>query len=705
MAKKVVIVESPSKSKTISKYLGKDYKVLASVGHIRDLSTSGKGGLGIDVENGFKPDYKVLQNKKSVVTELNSAIKTANEIYLATDPDREGEAISWHLFDTLNVKDKEVKRVVFNEITKEAVSNAFNHPRDIDLNLVSSQETRRMLDRIIGFKLSTLLKSKIKSQSAGRVQSAALKLIVDLEKEINKFVPEEYYEISAQFGEVEAELFKVNNEKPVIPNEEIADNILNSLNDSFKVIELSKKESKSYSRPALTTSSLQQAASSKYNYSADKTMTIAQMLYEGIEYQGEMVGLITYMRTDSTRLSDSFVNDTKKYIKDNFGTKYLGYYRPLKNKDNAQDAHEAIRPTSVYRTPEDFKKYLDSKEFEKFTKTQNNKKFKSISSSQLYKIYKLIYDKAVGSLMSPAINEVTTLLLENNQTIFKANSSKPIFDGYLKLNKDYEEEKEKQTCKIENFQVNQTIKADKVNKKQFFTSPPARYTEAKLIKAMEELGIGRPSTYASTVSTLLKRKYVTLKERKFFPTEQGTLTTEKLDQFFHEFISTSYSKKMEETLDEIAEGNELQNTVLQDFYDYFMPLIDKAKAKMEKIKPVETGELCPKCGSPMVYKISKYGKFEACSNYPKCKYIKPQEKKVSQDTEVVCPECKNGTLIVREAKKGKNKGNKFLACSNFPKCKYISPLKIVDKECPDCNNVVVQDESGEIRCITGKKCS
>ncbi|MGE4379297.1 MAG: type IA DNA topoisomerase, partial [Candidatus Izemoplasmatales bacterium] len=440
------------------------------------------------------------------------------------------------------------------------------------------QETRRMLDRIIGFKLSTLLKSKIKSQSAGRVQSAALKLIVDLEKEINKFVPEEYYEISAQFGEVEAELFKVNNEKPVIPNEEIADNILNSLNDSFKVIELSKKESKSYSRPALTTSSLQQAASSKYNYSADKTMTIAQMLYEGIEYQGEMVGLITYMRTDSTRLSDSFVNDTKKYIKDSFGPKYLGYYRPLKNKDNAQDAHEAIRPTSVYRTPEDFKKYLDSKEFEKFTKTQNNKKFKSVSSSQLYKIYKLIYDKAVGSLMSPAINEVTTLLLENNQTIFKANSSKPIFDGYLKLNKDYEEEKEKQTCKIENFQVNETIKADKVNKKQFFTSPPARYTEAKLIKAMEELGIGRPSTYASTVSTLLKRKYVTLKERKFFPTEQGTLTTEKLDQFFHEFISTSYSKKMEETLDEIAEGNELQNTVLQDFYDYFMPLIDKAKA-------------------------------------------------------------------------------------------------------------------------------
>ena len=702
MAKKVVIVESPSKSKTISRYLGDDYIVTASVGHIRDLATTGKGGLGIDVDNGFKPDYKILPKKKTVVKELNSLVKSASEIFLATDPDREGEAISWHLYDTLNVKDKEIKRVVFNEITKNAVTNAFLHPRDIDLNLVSSQETRRMLDRIIGFKLSMLLKSKIKSQSAGRVQSAALKLIVDLEKEIAKFIPEEYFEIYAQFGKVEAELFKLDGQKPFIPNEAAADKILNNLSKKFKVIELSKKESKSYSKPALTTSTLQQAASNKYNYSAEKTMNIAQMLYEGIEYKGEMVGLITYMRTDSTRLSDSFVSETKDFIKDTFGSKYVGTYRLPKNKENAQDAHEAIRPTSTMRTPEEFKEYLESKEFEKFVKKQkDNKKFSIISSSQLYKIYKLIYDKAVGSLMSPSINEVTTLLLENNNTIFKATSSKPIFDGYLKLNKDYEE-KEKKTADLTNFKENDEIEADNIEKKQIFTSPPARYTEAKLIKDMEELGIGRPSTYANTVSTLIKRKYVKVEERKFVPTEQGNLTIEKLEQFFNEFISSDYSKKMEEKLDMIAEGSEEQLNVLQKFYDYFIPLIDTAKINMEKVQPKETGETCPKCGSPMVYMIGKFGAFEACSNFPTCKYIKPKKKPFN--TEVPCPECKTGTLLVKVAGKGKNKGKKFLACSNFPKCKYISPLEVIDQECPNCGNVVVKDEFGEIRCITGEKC-
>jgi len=705
MAKKVVIVESPSKSKTISKYLGDDYTVTASVGHIRDLATTGKGGLGIDVDNGFIPNYQVLPGKKSIVNDLNSIIKNAKEIYLATDPDREGEAISWHLYDALNVKGKEVKRVVFNEITKEAVTNAFLHPRDIDLNLVSSQETRRMLDRIIGFKLSMLLKSKIKSQSAGRVQSAALKLIVDLEKEINAFIPDEYYEISAQFGKVEAELFKLDGEKPEIKSDAQANKILENLDKLFKVQELSNKESKSYSKPALTTSSLQQAASNKYNYSAEKTMMIAQMLYEGLEYKGELVGLITYMRTDSTRLSEQFVSETKQYIKNTFGSKYVGFYREPKNKENAQDAHEAIRPTSVLRTPEEFKNYLESSDYEKILKSQkSNSRAANVTVSQLYKIYKLIYDKAVGSLMSASINEVTTLLLENNNTVFKASCSKPIFDGYLKLTKDYEE-KEKKTSEISNFSVGDKVEADKIEKKQLFTTPPARYTEARLIKDMEELGIGRPSTYASTLSTLLKRKYVHVDERKLVPTDQGTMTTESLDQFFHEFISTSYSKRMEETLDEIALGNELQLNVLQDFYDYFEPLIEKAKKKMEKLKPVSTGEVCPKCGSPMVVKTGKFGQFEACSNFPKCKYIKPKERVKPQDTTVTCPECKTGTLVVKTASKGKSKGKKFLACSNFPDCRYISPLTIVDEECPDCNNVVVKDEFGEVRCITGKKCS
>lgn len=701
MAKKLVIVESPSKSKTISRYLGNDYSVAASVGHIRDLATSGKGGLGIDVDNGFLPNYQILDKKKGVVKELNALIKSAKEIYLATDPDREGEAISWHLYDTLNIKGKEVKRVVFNEITKDAVINAINHPRDIDLNLVSSQETRRMMDRIIGFKLSTLLQSKIKSKSAGRVQSAALKLIVDLEREIEKFIPEEYYEIYANFGKVETQLFKVNGENPDIKTDDEATSLINNLKDYFLVKELSKKESKSYSKPALTTSALQQIAANKYNYTAEKTMRIAQVLYEGLEYRGEMVGLITYMRTDSTRLSDQFVNETKDFIKNTFGSKYVGFYRTPKNKENAQDAHEAIRPTSVLRTPEDFKTYLDQQEIIK--SKAKDEKSSSVTSSQLYKIYKLIYDKAVGSLMSPSVNEVTTLLLENDNTLFKASCSKPLFDGYLKLTKDYED-KEKKTSDIENFAEGDTIKADKIEKKQLFTTPPARYTEAKLIKDMEDLGIGRPSTYASTLSTLSNRKYVYVEDKKIIPTDQGKITIDQLNQFFHDFISPSYSRKMEETLDEIAEGNKLQLNVLQDFYNYFEPLVNKAKIKMEKLAPVKTGETCPKCGSPMVKKNGRFGEFEACSRFPKCKYIKPKEKLQPQNTTVKCPSCNVGTLVVKVATKGKNKGNKFLACSEFPKCKYISPLKVLDELCPDCDNVVVKDEHGVTRCITGKKC-
>lgn len=684
MAKKVVIVESPSKSKTISQYLGNDYIVKSSIGHIRDLTTTGKGGLGIDVENGFKPNYMVLPSKKKVVTELNKAIKDADEVYLATDPDREGEAISWHLFDTLKIEDKEVKRVEFNEITKEAITKAFLKPRTINYDLVSSQETRRMLDRIIGFKLSMLLKAKIKSQSAGRVQSAALKLIVDREKEINSFVSEEYYEIYAKFNDVEAQLFKLNGDKPEIHNDNDAEKVLKGLADLFVVREVAIKENKSNPKPPLITSTLQQAASSKYGYSSSKTMSIAQKLYEGIDIGTETTGLITYMRSDSTRMSEGFIYQARDYIKDNFGSKYLGYFRKPKNNENAQDAHEAIRPTSIYRTPESIKKYL---------------------SSQEYKIYQLVYVKALASLMSASINEVTTLLLENNNTIFKATSSKQVFDGYLKVS-GVIDNYTKDELDLSRFKEQDKIKADEVYKKQLFTNPPARYTESRLIKEMEDLGIGRPSTYASTISTIIKRKYVDFQERKFFPTEQGILTIDKLDEFFHEFISANYSKRMEDVLDDIANGNELQLNVLHDFYDYFMPLVENARENMDKLEPEETGEKCPECGSPMVYRVSKYGKFEACSNYPTCKYIKTEEKEKPDvfDTEVNCPECQKGTLVVRTAKKGKNKGNKFLACSRFPKCKYISPLKIVDQDCPECDNVVVKDQDNNIFCIDGKNC-
>ena len=685
MSKKLVIVESPAKSKTISQYLGKDYEVKSSVGHIRDLATKGKGGLGIDVDHNFEPTYEIIRGKKKVVNDLNKSLKDADELYLATDPDREGEAISWHLKETLNIKDQRVQRVEFNEITKEAILNAFQHTRQINDDLVSSQETRRMLDRIIGFKLSKLLQSKIKSKSAGRVQSAALKLIVDREKEIDAFVPVEYYEIYAMFKDVEAMLFKVDGEKPEIHSNQASKALLDRLGAFFTVSELSKRKIKSNPNKALTTSALQQQASSRYGYKSKSTMAIAQKLYEGKDIGQETVGLITYMRTDSTRLSEGFVNRTRGYIAEHYGKAYLGYYRTSKKTQNVQDAHEAIRPTDINRTPDSIKKYLTSQE---------------------YKLYALIYYKTLASLMKASMNEVTTLLLDNNQLVFKATSSKQVFDGYLKATANIDAKKEQKTIDLSTFKEGDKLKADKVYDKQLFTNPPSRYTESRLIKEMEELGIGRPSTYASTISTLTNRHYVVYESRNFIPTDQGKLTVEKLEKFFDEFVSANYSKKMEEDLDDIAQGQADQLSFLKSFYAYFMPLVDHAKEHMEKIEPEETGEMCPKCGSPMVYRIGRYGPFEACSNFPTCKYIKPNEKTKDKpfDTEVTCPECKKGTLVLRTAKSGKNKGNKFLGCSRFPKCKYISPHKVVDETCENCDNVVVEDKEGHIFCINGENC-
>lgn len=684
MAKKLVIVESPAKSKTISQYLGKDYDVLSSVGHIRDLATKGKGGLGIDVDNDFAPTYEILKGKKKIVTDLNKALKSADELYLATDPDREGEAISWHLKETLNIKDQKVLRVEFNEITKDAILNAFNHTRSIDEDLVSSQETRRMLDRIIGFKLSKLLQSKIKSKSAGRVQSAALKLIVDREREIEAFIPEEYYEIFATFSDVESQLFKVDGEKPQINSKEASQALLDRLADEFVVESLSSRTTKNNPTNALITSTFQQQASTRFGYSSSSSMRVAQKLYEGIDLGNETVGLITYMRTDSTRLSDLFINQARGYIADQFGKEYLGYYRANTKGANVQDAHEAIRPTDINRTPKSIKAKLTSQE---------------------YKIYSLIYYKALASLMKASKNEVTTLLLENNGLQFKVTSSKQIFDGYLKAMALLDKPKKQDVLDLSNFKEGDHLKADKVYDKQLFTNPPLRYTEARLIKEMEELGIGRPSTYANTISTILNRKYVEKEERKFKPTEQGKLTTDKLEKFFNEFISTDYSKNMEDVLDEIASGKEEQLKVLKEFYNYFMPLIEEAQKNMEKIQAEETGEICPKCGSPMVIRNGRYGTFEACSNFPACKYIKPngKEKEKPLNTGVECEKCHQGHLVLRTAKSGKNKGNQFLGCSRFPKCKYISPLEVVASKTTDCDNVVVKDKDGNEFCLNEKK--
>ena len=691
MAKKLVIVESPTKSKTISQYLGDEFKVQSSVGHIRDLATKGKGGLGIDVDHDFEPTYEIIAKQKSVVKNLNQALKDVDELYLATDPDREGEAISWHLKETLDIKHQKVFRVEFNEITKEAILKAFQHVRSIDERLVSSQETRRMLDRIIGFKLSKLLQSKIKSKSAGRVQSAALKLIVDREKEILAFVPEEYYEIYAYFNDIETMLFKVDGLKPKIHSDKESKTLLKRLAENFIVSDLSTRITKNNPNKPLTTSVLQQQASSKFGYSSSQIMSLAHNLYEGIDLGSETVGLITYTRTDSTRLSEGFVSKARDEIINRYGKEYLGHYKVEAKKQNVQDAHEAIRPTDISRTPESIQNQL-----------LKNKK----NGSQLYKLYHFIYYKTLASLMKASKNEVTTLLLDNNGLVFKATASKQLFDGYLKAIEHIDKKQSQSTLDLSKFKVGDVLKATKVEDKQLFTSAPGRFTEARLIKEMEELGIGRPSTYASTITTLKTRKYVEFKDKNFVPTEQGMLTIEKLEKFFKEFISANYSKNMEEILDEIANGHEQQIKVLRDFYGYFIPLIEEAQQNMDKIKPQETGEFCPKCNSPMVIQKGRYGEFEACSNFPTCKYIKSNEKTKEKpfDTEVTCPECQKGTLVLRTAKSGKNKGNKFLGCSRFPKCKYISPHKVIDETCQDCDNVVLKDKEGNIFCVDGNKC-
>lgn len=687
MQTKLVIVESPSKSKTIEQYLGKDYTVKSSKGHIRDLAITGPGGLGIDIENGFKPTYIVLSDKKNVVKELNVALKNASELFLATDPDREGEAISWHLLDTLNVGKKPVKRVIFNEITKDAITEAFKHPIDIDQDLVESQETRRMLDRIIGFKLSKLLQNKIKSKSAGRVQSAALKLITTREHEIESFVIEEYYEIVASFTGFDAKLYKYKGHTPKLSNAALADEVISSLQDEYIVVSAETKAKSTFSRPPFTTSTLEQEASTKFGYSSSKTMQIAQRLYEGIEIGDESVGLISYMRTDSMRLSDTFVHQASDFITRNFGKDYLGFSRKFASKQTIQDAHEAIRPTSASRTPETIKGYLTKDEFH---------------------IYSLIYSRAIASLMKPSINDITTVLIENNASLFKVTSSKPVFDGYLKIYRTYEtEENGDEIQTTPPLRENQILQAKSVNKKQLFTKPPMRYTEARLIKEMEDLGIGRPSTYAQTILTLRNRRYVTYQDKKFFPTEQGLMTIEKLDEFFAEFISANYSKDMENILDDISRGKAKGLKVLQDFYDYFTPLVEAAGKEMIKEKPKETGEICPVCGSKMVYRQGRFGEFEACGDFPKCKYIKqdlPTDSEKPHDTLVMCPECQKGTLLERTAKKGKNKGNKFFGCSTYPKCKYISPLKPTGRKCPSCGNSLVINEMGETQCIDQITC-
>ncbi len=639
----LVIVESPSKSKTIEKYLGKDYKVVSSKGHIRDLATKGKYGLGVDIDNNFTPTYELIKGKKKMVSDLKKDIKASDKVYLATDPDREGEAISWHLKDELKIKDKDYERVVFNEITKDTVLKAFKNARKIDEDLVHSQETRRILDRIIGFRLSKLMQSKTGGKSAGRVQSVALKLIVDREREIESFVKEEYWTINAKFNDFDAELEKYKNKNVEIHNELEADEILKQLSNKFKIEDVDKKNKKKQSKPPFITSTLQQEASIKLGFSAKKTMSLAQKLYEGVDLEDETVGLITYMRTDSIRLSDEFIASTYKFIENKYGKEYLGIVKKSKKTENVQDAHEAIRPTSVYRTPESVKTYLSNDEF---------------------KLYSLIYKRAVSSLMKDATQEQTVVILDNNDYKFKISGSVIVFDGYLKLYADYEDSEDKILPPFDTYKSNILI-SNTIDKEQHFTKPKPRYTEAKLIKEMEELGIGRPSTYAKTMETIVERGYAKLVEKKFVPTEIGIEITDKLQEFFSNLINVKYTAKMENDLDKIAEGDLVWYNLLDEFYKEFEPTLDNAFKNMDKKEAEETGEICPECGNSLVIRSGKYGKFTACSNYPTCKYIKKDEKKIVEICK--CPEC-DGTIVEKRTKKGKI----FYGCNNYPKCKYAT---------------------------------
>ena len=670
MPKNLIIVESPSKSKTIEKYLGTDYKVVSSKGHVRDLATSGKFGFGVDIENGFKPDYKPIAGKKKVIDELKKETKKVDKVYLATDPDREGEAISWLLKDALGLEDSEYERITFNEITKDKVIESFTYARKIDDDLVRSQEARRILDRIIGFRLSKLMQKKVGSKSAGRVQSVALKLIVDREREINAFNPEEYWEVEAIFNDFKAKLFKYKTKDIEIHNEFEVKEIMSVLSNAFNIEDITTKPRSRKSYAPYITSTLQQDAANKISFGGKKTMSIAQKLYEGIDLKNETVGLITYMRTDSIRMSDEFVKKAYGYIKGKYGEKYLGHVKIAKKKDNVQDAHEAIRPTDINKDPESMKEYLSVDE---------------------YKLYKLIYSRAMASLMADALYNQTTVILDNHEYKFKATGSVMLFDGYLKVYNDNEDEKENKLPALENYH-SKVIVANEIIPSQHFTEPPVRYTEARLIKELEEDGIGRPSTYSKIVETLKERLYVNVVEKKFIPTTIGMETTDQLQAYFADLINVEYTAKMENDLDEIDSGNVIWNNLLSDFYTQFAPEVENAFDKMEKKEPEKTGEDCPTCGSPMVVKKGRFGEFVACSNYPTCKYIKPKEGKVVIEV-MKCPNCDKGMIVEKRTKRNKI----FYGCNNYPSCKTAYWDKPTGDKCPKCGEMMVDTKDG-IKC-------
>ncbi|WP_366249597.1 type I DNA topoisomerase [Terribacillus aidingensis] len=684
MADYLVIVESPAKAKTIERYLGKKYKVKASMGHIRDLP---KSQMGINVEEDFEPRYITIRGKGPVLKELKSAAKKVKKVYLAADPDREGEAIAWHLAHSLNIDETSDCRVVFNEITKDAIKESFKHPRSIDMDLVDAQQARRILDRLVGYNISPLLWKKVKKGlSAGRVQSVAVKMIMDRENEIKEFIPEEYWSIDAAFqsgkDNFEGAFYGVDGEKVGLASEEEVNEILGKLNGKdFQVDKVNKRERKRNPAAPFTTSSLQQEAARKLNFRARKTMMVAQQLYEGIDLgkkEGGITGLITYMRTDSTRISNTAKEESANYIKETYGEEFLGSGAKTKQTEGAQDAHEGIRPTSAFRHPDSVK---------------------AILSRDQFRLYKLIWERFIASQMSQAVLDTMTVHLVNEGVEFRATGSKVKFKGFMKVyvegNDDNKSEKDRL---LPNLEEGMTVKAEEITPNQHFTQPPPRYTEARLVRTMEEQGIGRPSTFAPTLDTIQRRGYVTLDNKRFVPTELGEIVIDILEEFFPEIIDLEFTVKMEEDLDHIEDGKTQWVTIIDEFYKGFDVRLEKAEQEMEKIeiRDEPAGIDCEECGHGMVYKMGRYGKFLACSNFPDCRNTKPILKKIG----VTCPKCKEGEVVERKSKKNRV----FYGCDRYPDCDFLSWDKPISRPCPKCASMLVEKKAKKGTQITCSSC-
>ncbi len=671
MAKNLVIVESPTKAETIGKILGSNYEVIASNGHVRDLP---KSQMGIDVENDFEPKYITIRGKGDILTALRKAVKKADKVYLATDPDREGEAISYHLSVALKLQDKKYKRITFNEVTKTAVKNSLKNARDIDMNLVDAQQARRVLDRLVGYKISPVLWAKIKrGLSAGRVQSVALKIICDREKEINDFIPKEYFSLvvnaETEKGkkEIPFRFVSGNGEKEDISSAEALNKIVADISENDLLVKSIKQGEKTRKSPLpFTTSTLQQEASSKLNFATTKTMRIAQQLYEGINIKGKgTIGLITYLRTDSTRISEEADASARKYIGDNYGEKYIetqdGNGRQDKGGKKIQDAHEAIRPTDITLSPVKIKDEL---------------------SRDQYRLYQLIYNRFLASRMANAVYETRTVKAVAGEQNFQASSSKLAFDGFMAVyNPD--QEKSENIRGLNELKEGDVLKITAIEDKQHFTQPPARYTEASLVKTLEEKGIGRPSTYAPTISTILARRYITKENKKLYVTEIGEAVNNIMEQAFPVIVDVNFTANLESLLDTIGEGAINWKVVVRNFYPDLDDAVKKAEADLEKIDIQDevSDEICDECGRNMVVKYGPHGKFLACPGFPDCKCTKPFYEKIG----VTCPKCKTGDVVIKMSKKGR----RYYGCTNAPECDFMSWTRPAKQKCPQCGSYML----------------